>query len=88
MQVTESVTIHPPKLPKTGWYAYFAWAYYTFNIPDSDLVMSCGLDALVITRLPLIGVQIFLPIAVLSLSICEIAERQQPVDLAHVCSLQ
>ena len=71
MQLTESVTIHPPKLPKKGLFSYWAWAYYTLTIPDSDLLMSCGLDALVLTRLPLIGVQIFLPIAVLSLSIRE-----------------
>ena len=77
MQLTESVTIHPPKLPSKGFRKYWAWAYYAVTIPDSDLLMSCGLDALVLTRLPLIGIQIFLPMAILNLVIreCDTSQR-------------
>ncbi len=48
MQISQSVTLKPPVIDLTGRFSrLFKWAMYTYQASDLDVLLSCGLDALV-----------------------------------------
>ena len=54
MQVSPAVSCKPPLLP-VGRNALWAWFSATLTVSDSDLLASCGLDALMFVKMYTLG---------------------------------
>ena len=54
MQVSPAVSCKPPLLP-LGRHALWSWLWATLTVSDSDLLASCGLDALMFVKMYTLG---------------------------------
>ncbi|KAK9862328.1 hypothetical protein WJX84_002637 [Apatococcus fuscideae] len=64
-ELLPQVWIKPPPMPQGGFHQFWSWLGPIFTVTDMDLLHSAGLDALIISWMNLLGIQIFLPLAVL-----------------------
>jgi hypothetical protein len=59
------VTMKPPVVPVNGVWGAFSWLKVVICTSDVWLLHSAGLDALVLQKSHALGIQIFLPVAIL-----------------------
>ncbi|PNW73839.1 hypothetical protein CHLRE_13g574850v5 [Chlamydomonas reinhardtii] len=67
--VTPNVRAPPPALKSAGFASLLDWAVKAIAVSDLDLVQSAGLDALIMVKLCSLGVQLFLPMAILGVCV-------------------
>ncbi|KAG2438979.1 hypothetical protein HYH02_010771 [Chlamydomonas schloesseri] len=67
--VTPNVRAPPPPLQTSGVASLLDWAAKAIAVSDLDLVQSAGLDALIMVKLCSLGVQLFLPMAILGVCV-------------------
>eukprot|EP00775_Hariotina_reticulata_P011017 gene11017-11171_t len=63
--VSQSVTVKPKSLPTEGPESLWAWLVQALTATDAEILRSSGLDAMVMIKALAMGVQIFLPLAVI-----------------------
>ncbi len=68
VQVSPSVTVKPPPLP-VGVSALWAWLVAAVRTSDQEMLASCGLDAFMFVKVFTYGVQLFTPVAILSIAV-------------------
>ena len=62
--MSPSVTIKPRPLPTRGWRSLWQWLVNAITTPDSEILKSSGMDAIVMIKGLAIGVQLFTPLAI------------------------
>ena len=82
-KLSPSVAIKPPVARRSGWRDYVYWAWATATLSEKELLATAGMDALMFERLIVFGLQLFAPIAVLSMAVLlPLHARSEYIDVS------
>ncbi|KAG1670529.1 hypothetical protein FOA52_015394 [Chlamydomonas sp. UWO 241] len=66
--VSPTVTVKPPQYPSLSrfiwWTSSWAWIVASFHATDSEILGSCGLDALMMIKIQTMAIQLLVPICI------------------------
>eukprot|EP00210_Caulerpa_lentillifera_P005734 g5482.t1 len=74
------VTVKPPELPKRGWSILWMWLWRTLTVSDEQFLSTSGLDALMFVKTFGLGIQLFLPLAIIGVAVLIPIHKDQHYD--------